>query len=111
MLAAVLLLSGCGSDPQAANDGDCNARIQFQGKVFRGHNLVNQLAPTDKLKSGIGDVLDCDGSTVAHVAVYKVSGVNPDLAVAVIGDNWPGVYVREGTGPSDWPTQLKASSP
>lgn len=53
---------------------------------------------------GTGGVGDLD--VVDHVAVHKVQGVDPRLAIAVVGEQWPGVYVREGTKPSDWPTQL-----
>lgn len=105
LAASVLLLTGYGSDPPSQH-GDCNARIRFHGTVFRSHNLVNEAASVKDDVTGTGEVVGCDLDVVDHVAVHKVQGVDPRLAIAVVGEQWPGVYVREGTKPGDWPTQL-----
>jgi len=106
-----LLLTGCGSEPPGPLDGDCNARIHFQDTMFRLHNRVNQSVAAEDSALGTGDVVGCDLEPVDHVEVHKIRGVDPDIAIAVVREHWRGAYVREGTGPNDWPTQFLVRNP
>ena len=111
VLASLLVLTACGSESPGPLDGDCNARIRFQNHVFRPHNLVDQsLQPADATL-GSGDVVGCDLESVDQVDVHRVPGVDPGLAVAVVDQDWYGIYVREGSRPRDWPSQLTAAKP
>ena len=89
--AALLLVSpwvsGCATEPQDAH-GDCNARIRWDGTVFRPHNEVRSTMPRGE-RLGSGDVLDSS------------------VAVTTVGD-WRGVYVAEGVDESSWPDVLRA---
>ena len=98
----------CDSGSQDA--GDCNARIEYQGVVYRPHNLLRQSAPTESAKFGSGDVVGCEGEAVDQVTVHKIRGVAPGVAIAVVGSDWRGIYVLEGTSPDDWPSSIKAKS-
>ncbi|MFC6704589.1 hypothetical protein [Flexivirga alba] len=111
LVASLLLLAGCGSESSGSLQGECNARIVFQNKTFRGHNLVRQSAPAEAAVLGTGDVVGCDREVVDHAAIHKLRGVDADVAIAVVDSHWPGVYVREGSEPTDWPAQLKLPSP
>ena len=108
-VGAVFALTACGSG-DSANDGDCNARIEYQGSTYRTHNLVKASAEAEEASLGRGDVIGCDGDAVDRVSVYRVVGVEPDVAIAVTGPEWRGTYVLEGTGPSDWQTIRKSTS-
>ena len=94
LLLVAPLLVGCMDGP-AGNEGDCNARVGWDGVVYRPHNELNQAAPSGE-KLGSGDVLDCDESSVATVEVFTVDGVDVDLAIRVGNKAWRGVYVAEG---------------
>ena len=108
LLLAVPLIVGCADDPEdtrGPNDGHCNARIGWDGVTYRLHNQVNQAAPRG-LRLGMGEVLDCDGSSVATVEVFAVEGVDSPLAIKVIGE-WRAVYVAEGVSRASWPVPLR----
>ena len=117
-LLLVLSLAGCTGPtsqplprPTAApsEQGDCNGSIRFRGHNYRGHNLLNQQAPRGTLL-GVGDVVGCGwrtASPVDRVKVYAVSGVDPSLAVKILGVDWQAVYVARGVGQSAWPQVLK----
>ena len=97
--------------PTAATigEGDCAGSIRFRGHNYRGHNLLNQQAPRGRLL-GVGDVVGCGwrtASPVDRVKVYAVSGVDPSLAVKILGVDWQAVYVARGVGQSAWPQVLK----
>jgi hypothetical protein len=114
-LVALLLfapvIAGCAGEGSnsgpGSHDGDCNARIEWDGTVYRQHNAVDQRAPRGE-QLGSGDVLDCD-AIVAAVEVYAVDGVDPTLAIKVIGE-WRGVYVAEDARRSSWPDVLTVDS-
>ena len=76
------------------------------GVVYRPHNELNVAAPRG-VRLGRGDVLDCDGSSVATVEVFAVDGMNSAMAIKVVGE-WRGVHVDEGAPKSSWPDVLKA---
>lgn len=108
LLLAVPLIVGCADGPEdtrGPNDGDCNARIGWDGAVYRSHNQLNQAAPRGA-RLGMGDVLDCYGTSVATVEVFAVDGVDSALAIKVIGE-WRAVYVAEGTSKASWPEPLR----
>lgn len=106
LLVVAPLFVGC-ADDLAGSEGDCNARIEWDGVVYRPHNALNQAAPRGE-RLGSGEVLDCDRSGVATVVVFAVEGV--DAAVAIrIGDKlWRGVYVAEKLPRSSWPQVLES---
>jgi hypothetical protein len=112
-VCAVLLvlpfLGACGTDVPAG-DGDCNARIRYQGVVYRPHNAVNQDAPRGG-ELGTGEVVGCgEGSsapTVDEVTVHSLRNISPPVAVTVAHGEWRGVYVAEGVRRSEWPGALR----
>ena len=106
--AVVVALTACGSS-DSASDGDCNARIEYQGSTYRTHNLVKASAEAEETSLGRGDVVGCDGDPVDQISVHRVVGVEPDVAIAVTGAEWRGTYVLEGTGPGDWATIRKST--
>jgi len=104
LLLVTPLIAGC-ADAPAGSEGDCNARIGWDGVVYRQHNELTPEAPRGE-RLGSGDVLDCDGSSVATVQVFAVDGVDSSVAITTTGE-WPGVYVAEGASKSSWPDALK----
>lgn len=42
-LAALPLLGACASGV-SGNDGDCNARIRYEGVIYQPHNALNETA-------------------------------------------------------------------
>jgi hypothetical protein len=108
-VSVLLLATGYGTEPSSALD-DCATRIHFQDHMFRGHNLTKQSVPAENPALGTGDVVGCESDPVDHVAVHKIRGVDSDVAITITSKHWRGVYVREGTRPSDWP-QLRVAAP
>lgn len=109
-LGVAAALTACGSG-HSASDGDCNARIEYQGSTYRTHNLVKASAEAQETTLGRGDVVGCDGDAVDQVSVHRVVGVEPDIAIAVTGSEWRGTYVLlAGTGPGDWEPIRKSTS-
>lgn len=106
-LLSIAAVSSCGAQPQSPADGDCGTRITFNGNTFRSHNLVNPEAPTDFDVLGTGNTVGCDEKPIHRVAIHRVRGVDPTVAIAVIDPNAHGVYIREGTTPKDWPALVK----
>lgn len=104
LLLIVPLVAGC-ADGQRADEGDCTARIGWEGVVYRSHSELDPAAPRGE-RLGSGDVLDCDGSSVATVRLFGVDGVDSSLAIRTTGE-WPGVYAAEGTPRSSWPDVLE----
>lgn len=102
-----LSVAACGDAP-GGTEGDCNARIGWDGVVYRSHSALNQAAPSgDDL--GFGDVLDCDEASVAKVEVLTVSGVDAAVAIRVGRGTWQGVYVASDVPPASWPEALTSS--
>jgi len=84
VLASLLVVAGSSADQGA--DGDCSARIAFKDNTFRSHNLVNSAAPIDRAVLGTGNVVGCDKEVIAQVAIHKVRGIDPTVAIAVTAD-------------------------
>jgi len=108
LLAFLPFISACNTD-RLAQDGDCSARIRYEGVVYRSHNELNpQAAPGRPL--GTADVIDCGGDAarkVDEVDVSAVGGVAPSQAIIVTADQWRGIYVAEDVPRSEWPTRLE----
>lgn len=107
-LVAAPMLGACNGDASDTR-GDCNARIRYQGVLYRTHNALNQAAPSGN-SLGEGEVVDCgDVDTapkVAKVMVSSVKGVNTSVAVVVGQGHWHGIYVAEDVPRSEWPGVL-----
>lgn len=116
VVAASQLLLACGAD-SSADRGDCNARIRYEGTVYRPHNELNPDAPRGG-KLGSAEVVDCGDATSAPVVdeavIFSVRGVATSVAVMVSAREWRGIYVAEnvadGVPPSDWPRPLRSKS-
>lgn len=112
MAASVFaVLSGCGvtpgSEPTAANKGDCNGSIRFHGVVYIFDSRVNQAAPQGR-SAGPGAVVDCDHRTVVdRVVVSAVKGADPHFAIRVARGDWHGVYIAENLPRAQWPAVLR----
>jgi len=108
-LAALPLLGACASGV-SGNDGDCNARIRYEGVIYQPHNALNETAPPGA-ELGAGDVVGCDegasASKVDEVTVYALKNVPHSIAVKIRGSDWEGTYVAEGVPKSEWPTVLR----
>jgi hypothetical protein len=104
LLLVAPLIVGCTEDP-ASNDGDCNARISWDGIVYEPHSELRPVGQREQ-RLGSGDVLDCDGSSVGTVEVFAVDRVDSTLAISVTGE-WRGTYVNEDAPKSSWPPVLK----
>jgi Family of unknown function (DUF6281) len=109
LVAAMALLNACDTAPSAL-DGDCSARIRYQGVIYRPHNALNQAAPRGS-ELGTGDVVDCgEGASapkVDEVTVFSVKGVASSIAVMAKQGEWQGIYVAEDVPRSDWPGVLR----
>lgn len=108
---AALVCGGCTpSEGDGAEADGCNARMQFEGITYRAHNKLD-LTPTTRRKVlGEADVVNCDDDTdkrvIDRVAVHRIRGVQPSVAIAVKDKDWLGVYAAADTGPDDWPAGL-----
>lgn len=109
VLAALPLLVACDPDP-SGTDGDCSARIRYEGVVYRPHAALNQSAPQGS-ELGTGDVVDCGNAASApkvdEVTVFSVQGVATSVALMAGQGDWHGIYVAEGVPRSDWPRVLR----
>ncbi len=106
-----LLLAGCynlGAEP--GSDGDCVARIRYEGVLYRPHNELQPDLTRGRLL-GTGDIVGCGGisaEAVDEVKVYAVKGVDPAVAVLTTAGEWgPGAYVAEGLPRRSWPPNLE----
>ena len=108
-LVALPLLGACASGV-SGSEGDCNARIRYEGVIYRPHNALNETAPLGA-ELGAGDVVGCgEGASapkVDEVTVYAVKNVPRSIAVKTQGSDWEGIYVAEGVPKSEWPTALR----
>lgn len=104
LLLIAPLTAACAADPDQL-EGECNARIGWEGVVYTPHNMLNDAAPTGE-RLGRGNALYCDGSTViTTVEVFAIDGVDPSVAIAAKNE-WRSVYVAEGTPRSSWPEAI-----
>jgi hypothetical protein len=110
VLAALPLLGACASGV-SGNAGDCNARIRYEGVIYRPHNALNETAPRGA-DLGTGDVVGCgEGASapkVDDVTVYAVTNVPMSIALRTRGGEWEGIYVAEGVPQSEWPRALRS---
>jgi len=108
LVASVAFLNACDTGPSAM-DGDCVARIRYEGVIYRPHDGLNQAAPRGS-ELGTGDVVDCgEGASapkVDEVTVFSVKGVASSIAVMAEQGQWQGIYVAEDVPRSDWPGVL-----
>lgn len=106
---ALPLLGACASGV-SGNDGDCNARIRYEGVIYQPHNALNETAPL-AAELGAGDVIGCgkgvSAPKVDEVTVYAVKNVPYPIAVMTRGGDWEGIYVAEAVSRSDWPRVLR----
>ena len=105
---AVVALGGCAQD--GANEGDCNAKVRFQGSMYRVHSDMRDHAPLGA-SVGQGEVVGCGGSeapAIDEVEVRRIKGVSLAVAVATSDEEWRGLFIREdlATEPSSWPEVL-----
>ena len=108
LVVALMVLSGCSMDD--GSEGDCNARVRYEGALYRSHNLLPQKAALGA-SVGEGDVVGCggiDAEAVDQVDVRPIKGVDPQVAIGTRGE-WQGIYIREdiATKPSSWPQPLR----
>ena len=90
---------------------DCNARIRYEGVLYRPDNALNQAAPSGT-SIGDGEVVDCGqvdtAPAVDEATVSSVKGVETSVAVVVVRGQWKGIYVAEDVPRSEWPRILSA---
>jgi hypothetical protein len=105
LAAMVPVICACTAEP-AATGGDCNARVRYDGVVYRPHNELSS-DPPPGARLGMADVIGCgdadSASVVDRTPVFMVSDVAASVAIMVDGDEWQGIYVAEGVPPSKWP--------
>ena len=85
---AVVALGGCAQD--GANEGDCNAKIRFQGSIYRVHSDMRDHAPLGR-SVGQGEVVGCGGleaPAIDEVQVRRIKGVSPAVALATDDEDW-----------------------
>ena len=92
------------------SEGDCHARVRYEGALYRSHNLLPQKAALGS-PVGEGDVVGCggiDAEVVDQVDVRPIKGVAPQVAIRTRGE-WRGIYIREdlATKPSSWPQPFR----
>jgi hypothetical protein len=108
-LAALPLLGACASGV-SSNDGDCNARIRYDGVIYRPHNALSETASRGP-ELGVGDVIGCgegvSAPKVDKVTVYAVENVPHSIVVKTRRGEWQGIYVAEGVAQADWPSVLR----
>ena len=105
---AVVALGGCAQD--GANEGDCNAKVRFQGSIYRVHSDMRDHALLGR-SVGQGEVVGCGGleaPAIDEVQVRRIKGVSPTVALATDDEDWRGLFIREdlASEPSSWPEEL-----
>ena len=108
VVLAAGLMSGCASDD--GTEGDCSARVRYEGALYRSHNLLPERAATDAVV-GEGDIVGCgglDAAAVDSVDVRRLTGVSPEVAVGLRGE-WQGIFIREDLASevSAWPAPIR----
>jgi len=113
VLAALPVLVACNADP-SETDGDCSARIRYEGVVYRSHTALNQSAPQGS-QLGTGDVVDCGNAASApkvdEVTVFSVKDVATSVALMAGQGDWSGIYVAEGVPNRNGPEPYVAAEP
>lgn len=104
------LLPACGpAGPDSGVSGDCTAKLAFEGTIYTFRHEAATSPPTAGDLDGRADVLDCDGTAVDTAVPVRIDGVPVEIAVAVV-EEWPGVYVAEGSDATSWPDVLRRGS-
>lgn len=107
VMAVLTFTSACGSDqPTSAGGDDCTAKLEFQGTIYTFRQEAATSPTTAGNIDGQADVLGCDGTAVDTAVPVRIEGVPAEVAVVVV-EEWPGVYVAEGSDAESWPDALK----
>jgi hypothetical protein len=97
-LSAAALAGGCalgGSAREAARSSSCGSAVQWNGNIYFGNVLAMPHGP----RVGTGTIPPCEsGEKPQRVALDRLRGVNPSVALAVAGDN-DSVFLAEGFFP------------
>jgi hypothetical protein len=112
-------MTGCAAggevpgQPSRATDGDCLARVRFDGAIYRPAGSLKPQAPTGSAL-GHGALIDCLGEPVGdgvvsryRVHVFAVRGTAPTVAILVLTGDARGVYVAEALPRSQWPSFIR----
>ena len=94
-IALVATLTGCSSEEGGVQGaGSCSLVVRYQGENYEGTGV--QVAPPEGERIGSAVIAGCDpGEPDEQIAVARLPGVSPDLALVWIGRN-DIVLVREG---------------
>lgn len=98
-LSAAALAGGCGllggSAREAARSSSCGSAVQWNGNIYFGNALAMPHGP----RAGTGTIPPCEsGDKPRRVALNRLRGVNPSVALAVAGDH-DSVFLAEGFFP------------
>ena len=111
-------VSGCSGNGRsvlpARTDGDCVARVRFDGVIYTPNNNLNPKAPRGRAL-GHGALIDCSGKNLGdgvpsryRVRIFAVRGVPPATAIIIGPGDAHGIYVDEDLRrPSQWPTGIR----
>ena len=97
----------------AADDGGCNARVRYQGKIYRA--VATHGKPLHQGKSlGTAPFADCAGAPAPELGTARLSSAGSMDPKHVMFVEFPGadadepyVYVEADLRPAQWPTELK----
>jgi hypothetical protein len=98
----------------AADEGGCNARVRYQGKIYRA--VATHGKPLRQGESlGTAPFADCAGAPAPELGTARLSSagsMDPKNVVFVEfpgadADEPPYVYVEADLRPGQWPTELK----
>jgi hypothetical protein len=96
-LVAAFTASGCalGSTREAGRSSSCASAVRWNGQVYFGNELAMPAGP----RVGTGTIPPCEsGDAARRVALNRLRGVNPTVALAVAG-NHDSVFLAEGFFP------------
>jgi hypothetical protein len=97
-VVAALNAGGCtldGSTREPARSSSCASAVQWNGNIYFG----NALAMPHGRRLGTGTIPPCEsGATAQRVSLNRLRGVNPTVALAVVGDQ-DTVFLAEGFFP------------
>jgi hypothetical protein len=96
----------------AADEGGCNARVRYQGKIYRA--VATHGKPLHQGESlGTAPFVDCADAPAPELGTARLSSagsMDPKHVVFVEfpgADEPPYVYVEADLPPAQWPTELK----
>lgn len=108
-VTCVLALTACDSrstTPSSDESDDCTAKLRIGDTIYAFHEDAVTSPPEPYKTIAAAEVLGCDAKVVDTATPVQMNGVPVSVAVAVV-EGWPGVYVAEGSDPSEWPDPLK----